>query len=198
MSFCRWLQTAARLVSLAAALLVGADDARLLGGLSFDTAAGSAAVVLFASAAAAETERGHGAVTAQVGPQIYPGGSLDELFKSGGLLGEFAAGFLGSGLLGLLFGRGLTGGIEGIPSYFGLLVQLGLLVLLCRLIWTRWRSGDAAGPAGLSPRQLADNYLSAREDLHSLDVAVGENGRADADAPATGAPKIGPRRDGGE
>ena len=169
---------------------------RLVGGLSFGTA-GSGAVVLFASAAAAETERGHASLAAQVGPQIYPGGSLDELFKSGSLLGEFAAGFLGSGLLGLLFGRGLTGGIEGIPSYFGLLLQLGLLVLLCRLIWTRWRSGDAAGPAALSPRQLADNYLSARQDLHSLDVAAGENGRTDANAPAAGAPKVVPPRDGG-
>jgi hypothetical protein len=197
-SFCRRLQTVARFASLAAALLIGADDAdmRLADGLRLG-AGSSGAFVLFASAAAAEAVSGHAAIAAQAGPQIS-GGSLDELFKYGGLLGEFAAGFLGSGLLGLLFGRSLTGGMEGIPSYFGLLFQLALLVLLCRLIWTRWHSGDAVGPAALSPRQLADNYLRTREDLHGLDVAAGENGRIDPDPPAAGSPEVTSPHDGRE
>jgi hypothetical protein len=161
---------------------MGADDAdvRLADGLSFG-AGGSAAFVLFASAATADTMTGHASVAVQTGPQIYPGGSLDGLFKSGGILGAFAAGFLGSGLLGLLFGRGLFGGIGGVASYLGLLFQLALLVLLCRLIWTRWRGGDAAGAGALSPRQLADNYLRTRDDLHGHDVPSGEIGRTEAD-----------------
>jgi hypothetical protein len=168
----------------------------LVNGLSFG-ASGSSVFVLFASAAAAETALGHGSITAQAGAQIYPGGSLDGLFKSGGLLGGFAAGFLGSGLLGLLFGRGLIGGIGGVPSYLGLLFQLALLALLCRLIWTRWRSSDATGGAALSPRQLADNYLRSRDDLHSLDVSAGEDDRIEADSPrVTGSPELRSRRDG--
>lgn len=199
MSSFRWLQSVARFASLAAALVIGADDpdVRLADGLSFG-AGGSGGFVLFASAAAADTVLGHAAVTAQAGPQIYPGGSLDGLFKGGGLLGGFAAGLLGSGLLGLLFGRGLMGGIAGVPSYLGLLFQLALLVLLCRLIWTRWDSGGATGAAALSPRQLADNYLRSREDLHSLDTPGGENGHSEADSAPSDAPKLMPRRDGRE
>jgi hypothetical protein len=194
----RWLQSVARFASLAAALLIGADDAdvRLVDGLSFG-AGGSGGFALFASAAAADTVMGHAPVTAQAGPPVYPGGSLDGLFKGGGLLGEFAAGFLGSGLLGLLFGRGLIGGIEGVPSYLGLLFQLALLVMLGRLIWTRWRSRDANGAATLSPRQLADNYLRSRDDLHSLDA--GESGRIELDSPpAPGSSKLMPNREGSE
>jgi predicted lipid-binding transport protein (Tim44 family) len=175
---------------------MGADDAdmRLVDGLSFG-AGGSSAFVVFASAAAADTMTGH--APAPAGPQTYPGGSLEGLFKGGGLVGEFAAGFLGSGLLGLLFGRGLIGGLGGVPSYFGLLFQLALLVLLCRLIWTRWRSRDAIGGATLSPRQLADNYLRSRDDLHSLDVPGRESGQIEADpSPGAGSPKLMPRRNG--
>jgi predicted lipid-binding transport protein (Tim44 family) len=45
-----------------------------------------------------------------------------------GLLG----GFLGAGLFGLLFGHGFFGGIGGGFSFFGLLLQLGLIYLLIR------------------------------------------------------------------
>jgi hypothetical protein len=176
-SFVRWVQTAARLAALIAALLIGADDADvcLANGLSFGTA-GAGAAMLLASAATAETAiTGRAPATVQGGPQTYPGGSLSDLFQSGGWLGSFAAGFLGSGLLGLLFGRGLVGELGSVASYFGLIIQLALLLLLCRLIWTRWRGGDPASFAARSPRQLADPYLRSRDDLHggrdpSLDV----------------------------
>jgi predicted lipid-binding transport protein (Tim44 family) len=177
--------------------MMGTDDAdvRLVDGLSLG-AGGSSAFVLFASAAAADTVTGH-PVTAQVGPQIYPGGSLEGLFKGGGLVGGFAAGFLGSGLLGLLFGRGLIGGLDGVPSYFGLLFQLALLVLLCRLIWTRWRSRDTVRAGALSPRQLAENYFRSRDDLHSLGVPESENGEIEADSPPNaGSAELMPRRNG--
>jgi len=104
---------------------------------------------------------------AQDNTQVYPGGTLTGLFNSGGLVGEFAAGFLGSGVLGLLFGRGLIGELGSVPSYLGLAFQLALLGMLARLIWTRWHGGDAASAGALSPRQLADPYLRSRDDLHA-------------------------------
>lgn len=163
MTSLRWLQSVTRLVALAAALLVGADeaDARVAGGLNVD----APAALVRASLVAAEggwTRRG--VSLAQMSPS---GGSLSDLFHRGGLLGGFAAGFLGSGLLGLLFGRGLVGELGGVPSYLGLLFQLALVLLLGRLIWSRWHQVDLVGVAGLSPRQLADPYLRSRDDVHA-------------------------------
>src|ERR1700731_4190136 len=44
----------------------------------------------------------------------------------GGLLGGLAAGFLGAGLFGMLFGGGLFSGLGGFSSILGLLLQIGL------------------------------------------------------------------------
>jgi hypothetical protein len=164
------MQTVARWAGVVVAVLFGAGDADMLRpARALSLGAGSSGAFIFLiSAAVAET-----AVTrqtpmlAQAGQQTYPGGSLTSLFQNGGLLGGFAAGFLGSGLLGLLFGRGLLGGLGSAPSYLGLIFQLALLAMLCRLIWTRWRGGDAAHFAARSSRQLADPYLRSRDDLHA-------------------------------
>lgn len=189
MSFVRWLQTFARLTALTAALLIGADDADvcLADGMSFG-AGGTGAFMLLVSAAAAETAiTPQAPMDAQAGPQTYPGGSLTGLFQSGGWLGGFAAGFLGSGLLGLLFGRGLVGELGSVPSYLGLIFQLALFVLLCRLIWTRW-SGGGAAVAARSPRQLADPYLRSRNDLYAgRDSSLGSNDAVEPDTRSPGA-----------
>ena len=155
------------------ALLFGADalDVRAANGLSFG--GGPSAFIAFAAAEPVVTP----SAPAQTVPRSHSGGTLSGLFNRGGWLGGFAAGFLGSGVLGLLFGRGVIaglGGIGGVASYVGLLCQIVLLAMLCRLFWTLWRSGDAAGAAALSPRQLADPYLRSRDDLHSgLDASGG-------------------------
>lgn len=156
----RWLQTVARLVALIAALLVSADeaDARLADGLS---AAGPAPLVRASLVGAGGAA--HRTTLAQMPPA---GGSLSDFFRRGGLLGGFAAGFLGCGVLGLLFGRSLFGDLDGVSSYLGLLFQLALIVMLGRLIWNRWHV-DFAGVSGLSPRQLADPYLRSRDDPHT-------------------------------
>ena len=153
----------------AAVLLMGAEDAdaRLADGPSF-AAGESSAVVLSphrVTVAAMATPR-QASMIGQVGTGPYAGGTLSGLFSRGGLLGGFAAGFLGSGLLGLLFGHGMFGELGTIPSYVGLICQLGLLALLCRLIWSRWRGG-AADTSRLSTRQLADPYLRSHHDLHA-------------------------------
>src|SRR5271154_4198921 len=47
-----------------------------------------------------------------------------------GMLGGLAAGFLGAGLLGMLFGGGMFGGIGGFSSIIGLILQIGFVGLL--------------------------------------------------------------------
>jgi predicted lipid-binding transport protein (Tim44 family) len=63
-------------------------------------------------------------------------------------LGGLFAGFLGAGLFGLLFGQGLFGGLGGFASLFGLLIQLLLVAVAARLIWTWWQRRSAPAFAG--------------------------------------------------
>jgi hypothetical protein len=93
----------------------------------------------------------------------YPAGSLGGLFSRPGLIGGFAAGFLGAGIFGLLFGHGVVGELSGVPSILGLVFQFALLLAFAWLIWAWWRADRAAGLAQLSPRQLADAYGRDRE-----------------------------------
>ena len=57
----------------------------------------------------------------------------------GGLLRGLAAGFLGAGLFGLLFGGGLFGGLGGLSSLLGLILQIGLIVLVVRFAMSWWQ-----------------------------------------------------------
>jgi predicted lipid-binding transport protein (Tim44 family) len=65
-----------------------------------------------------------------------PGGLFGR--PGGGLLGGLAAGFLGAGLFGMLFGGGLFSGIGGFSSILGLLLQIALIVVLVRLAMSWW------------------------------------------------------------
>ncbi len=57
-------------------------------------------------------------------------------------------GLLGAGIGGLLFGRGMFGGITGIGSFFGLLLQIFIVVLLVRWLLRLFfnRRPAVAGP----------------------------------------------------
>jgi predicted lipid-binding transport protein (Tim44 family) len=86
-----------------------------------------------------------------------PGG----FFGRSGFWGGLAAGFLGAGLFGLLFGHGMMGGLGGFVSFLGLIFQLGLIALVAMFVW-RWfqrrnepayagslyRNGSSTGPLG--------------------------------------------------
>src|SRR4030081_3378318 len=75
-----------------------------------------------------------------------------------GMLGGLAAGFLGAGLLGMLFGGGMFGGLGGLSSIFGLILQIGLIIIVVRLAMSWWQrrhatrafAGPAAGPGAQS------------------------------------------------
>jgi predicted lipid-binding transport protein (Tim44 family) len=105
-------------------------------------------------------------------------GSLGVLYNRPGLVGGFAAGFLGAGLLGVFFGHGMYSGLNSTAAFFGLMFQLALLVLLCRLIWTWWSGRNQPAFIGLSPRQLADPYLRTRHELSPGEVVAANNDEA--------------------
>jgi len=77
-----------------------------------------------------------------------PGGLFGGL-GGRGLLGGLAAGFLGAGLFGMLFGGGLFGGLGGFSSIIGLILQIGLIVIVTRLVMNWWRRRNLAyaGPS---------------------------------------------------
>jgi hypothetical protein len=176
----RWLRSLVILVALALGLLTWAKDAdaRLKSEWRFG---GSLARTLMslpiASAVLDNMPALDNAMLPSVTQQIYPGGSLGGLFSRPGLIGGFAAGFLGAGVLGVLFGHGMLGELSGVASFLGLIFQIILIVMMARLIWTWWRVDKVAPFADLSPRQLADAYGRSRNEvLPDIDCA------ADADA----------------
>jgi predicted lipid-binding transport protein (Tim44 family) len=76
-----------------------------------------------------------------------PGG----FFNRGGLLGGLAAGFLGAGLFGMLFGGGLFSGLGGFSSILGLILQIVLIVFVVRLAMSWWHRRQMAEPAYAGP-----------------------------------------------
>lgn len=132
------------------ALGVGMADARPSGGGSF----GSRGTRTFsappptstAPRTAAPIERsvtqpGVNAPRAAQPATAAPGG-----FRPGfgtGLLG----GFLGAGLLGMLFGGSMFGGLGGLASFFGLILQAGLIVGAIMLAMRFFRNRSATAPS---------------------------------------------------
>ncbi|WP_092509204.1 Tim44 domain-containing protein [Afipia sp. GAS231] len=77
-------------------------------------------------------------------------GARGGFFNRPGLLGGLAAGFLGAGLLGMLFGGGMFSGLGGLSSILGLILQIGLIIIVVRLAMSWWqrRQTPAAAYAG--------------------------------------------------
>jgi len=68
-----------------------------------------------------------------------------------GMLGGLAAGFLGAGLLGMLFGGGMFSGLGGLSSIFGLILQIGLIIIVVRLAMSWWQRRNATASAYAGP-----------------------------------------------
>jgi len=71
-----------------------------------------------------------------------------------GMMGGLMAGLLGAGLFGMLFGGGLFNGLGSLSSFFGLLLQIVIIVMVVRFAMSWWRrrngaayEGAANGPA---------------------------------------------------
>jgi predicted lipid-binding transport protein (Tim44 family) len=80
-----------------------------------------------------------------------------------GMLGGLAAGFLGAGLFGMLFGGGMFSGLGGMSSILGLILQIGLIIMVVRLAMSWWQRRNATAYAG--PRPAIG--LSAQSSFHS-------------------------------
>ena len=122
-----------------------------------------------------------GASTVARGPSAQPGG----FFNRPGLLGGLAAGFLGAGLFGLLFGHGFLGGLAGLASFFGLILQLGIIAIVAMLIWRWWQNRSQPAYAGGRTLNQAMNEPRPRSSLGGLGGLGGGLGRP---APAADTP----------
>ncbi len=146
------VQTIAVVLSLALPLLlaVSAADARVGGGFS----SGSRGSRTFSAPPSTSTAPGSAQplnrTFSQPGsPGLNAPAAGGGFFNrpGGGMLRGLAAGFLGAGLLGMLFGGGLFGGLGGLSSLFGLLLQIGLIVIVVRLAMSWWQRRTTPTPA---------------------------------------------------
>lgn len=151
MNFSQWsrslVKTIAVVLALAlpTALAISSADARVGGGFS----SGSRGSRTFSAPPSTTTSPGS---TSQFNRTFtQPGAGMNSaaparggLFgRGGGFLGGLAAGFLGAGLLGMLFGGGLFGGLGGLSSILGLIIQIVLVVFVVRLAMSWWQRRNA-------------------------------------------------------
>jgi predicted lipid-binding transport protein (Tim44 family) len=150
-----WVRAVAIALALAlpTMLAISAADARVGGGFS----SGSRGSRTFAAPpptstapGAAQpfnrtfTEPGSSSVGSTGGVFNRPGGFFN---RGGGLLGGLAAGFLGAGLFGMLFGGGLFSGLGGFSSILGLILQIGLIIFVVRMAMSWWQRRQMSEPA---------------------------------------------------
>ena len=128
--------TVVAVVAAAAGLVSSGADARPGSGLSL----GSRGSRTFSSTPSTSTMPSTSSMQRTTSlPGYAPSGGFfgrPSLF-GGGFFRSLAAGFIGAGLFGLLFGHGMMGGLGGFGSFLGLLVQLGLIAGVAMLVW-RW------------------------------------------------------------
>jgi predicted lipid-binding transport protein (Tim44 family) len=93
-----------------------------------------------------------------------------------GLMG----GLIGAGIGGLLFGHGFFGGIGGVGSVFGLLLQIFLLVMVGRWLFrtffgsTVMAGGPMAGRMGMGPPQGGPAPLSGVPAGRAIQIGPGD------------------------
>jgi predicted lipid-binding transport protein (Tim44 family) len=153
MNFSQWSRTLVKTIAvvlalaLPTALAISSADARVGGGSS----SGSRGSRTFSAPPSTTTAPGS---TSQFNRTFtQPGAGMNSaasaparggLFgRGGGFLGGLAAGFLGAGLLGMLFGGGLFGGLGGLSSILGLIIQVVLVVFVVRLAMSWWQRRNA-------------------------------------------------------
>jgi len=142
-------------------LAVSSADARIGGGMS----SGSRGARTFSAPPSTSTAPGtaqpfNRTITQPGSPGLGAPAAAGGGFFNGsgrGLLGGLAAGFLGAGLLGMLFGGGMFSGLGGLSSIFGLILQIGLIVIVVRLAMSWWqrRHATASAYAGAAPGAAA-------------------------------------------
>jgi predicted lipid-binding transport protein (Tim44 family) len=127
-------------------LVVSSADARVGGGIS----SGSRGMRTFSAPPSTSTAPNaaqpfNRTLTEPGSSGATTGGGL--FSRPGGMFRGLAAGFLGAGLLGMLFGGGMFSGIGGLSSIFGLILQIGLIVIVVRMAMSWWQRRHATAPA---------------------------------------------------
>ena len=147
-----FVQAIAVILSLALPVMLAASsaDARIGGGVS----SGSRGARTFSAPPSTSTAPGtalpFNRTTAEPGsPGLgAPAGGGFFNRPGGGMLRGLFAGFLGAGLLGMLFGGGMFGGLGGLSSIFGLILQIGLIIIVVRLAMSWWQRRHETAYAG--------------------------------------------------
>jgi predicted lipid-binding transport protein (Tim44 family) len=179
-SFLRKLAPVLAIV-LALGMSASTADARVGGGFSM----GSRGVRTFTPPPATRTAPNVSPLNRSVTQPAKPGFNS----PTGGFFGRgLFGGFFGAGLLGLLLGYGLFGGLGGFASILGLVLQVGLVVLIGRFLWTLWQRRqpafagggptlrDAGGPGfGGQPAGMTGGRLDITQtDYDAFDRLLGE------------------------
>ena len=145
------VQAMALVLALALPLMlaVSSADARVGGGLSSGSRGSRTFSTPPSTSTAPGTAQPFNRTLTQPGSPGIGGAAGGGLFNSPGrgLLGGLAAGFLGAGLLGMLFGGGMFGGLGGLSSILGLILQIGLILIVVRLAMSWWQRRHATAPA---------------------------------------------------
>jgi predicted lipid-binding transport protein (Tim44 family) len=159
------VQTIAIVLSLAVPVMfaVSAADARVGGGSSSGSRGGRTFAAPPSTSTAPTAAQPFNRTMTQPGSPGMGTAAAGGAAKGGffnrpgmGMLGGLAAGFLGAGLLGMLFGGGMFGGLGGLSSIFGLILQIGLIIIVVKLAMNWWQRRNAtasayAGPSGTGP-----------------------------------------------
>src|SRR5471032_3042722 len=145
------VQAFAVVLSLALPLMlaVSAADARIGGGISSGSRGAKSFSAPPSTSTAPNAAQPFNRTMTQpgspgVGAPAAGGGFFN---RPGGMLRGLAAGFLGAGLLGMLFGGGMFSGLGGMSSIFGLILQIGLIFIVVRLAMSWWQRRHAGAPA---------------------------------------------------
>lgn len=155
--------TIAAVVAAATGFLASGADARIGGGLS----SGSRGTRTFSAPPSTSTMPSASPMERTVTQPNFtnprpgfapsPGG----FFGRSGFWGGLAAGFLGAGLFGLLFGHGMMGGLGGFVSFLGLIFQLGLIALVAMFVWRWFQRRNEPAYAGPLYRSSSTGPLGA-------------------------------------
>jgi predicted lipid-binding transport protein (Tim44 family) len=149
------VQAIALVLSLALPLMlaVSAADARVGGGSSSGSRGSRTFSAPPSTSTAPTTAQPFNRTITQPGTPGLNTPAGGGFFNRPGLLGGLAAGFLGAGLLGMLFGGGMFGGLGGFSSILGLILQIGLIIIVVRLAMSWWqrRQMTASAYAGAAP-----------------------------------------------
>lgn len=133
-----------------------------------------------------------GSTFGQRAPQTSPAGGF---FNRPGFLGGMFAGFLGAGLLGMLFGHGFMGGLGGAASMLGLMLQIGIVAIIAYLLWTWWQRRNQ--PALASGPALRDsNTSNSRSPMSFSNTGFGNGGFGGAGFGGSGVPVAAARASG--